>query len=230
MCWSAAWPRVGATGCKTVGFAFGGSNPPPATSCGNGPLAADLRLRGPFLLRPAGCHVVALWTAGLRCPRTYSGRRPATRTVGFHGRPRTKAASTDEPRTGAACGLASVAERSVQVSAHGCQGQGACTGIPARKVTYRRPGAGSTEMIARLVAAPGCAPVAVYLSGTCGVPGRVPGGRGQAHQAQIADLARLAIARDEPCAVRRRPSSGWPGWVEYSLIPASCCPSALGPT
>jgi hypothetical protein len=44
-----------------------------------------------------------------------------------------------------------------------------------------RPGAG-TEMIARLVSAPGCAPVAVYLSGTCRVPGRVPGGRGRAHQ------------------------------------------------
>jgi hypothetical protein len=40
------------------------------------------------------CHLVALWTAVSRCPRTYSGRRPAARTVGvhrrlFHGRPRT---------------------------------------------------------------------------------------------------------------------------------------------
>jgi hypothetical protein len=68
--------------CKTVGFAFGGSNPPPATTCGNGPLAADLRLCGPFLLRLAMCHLVALWTAVLRCPRTYSGRRPVGRTVG----------------------------------------------------------------------------------------------------------------------------------------------------
>jgi hypothetical protein len=35
--------------CKTVGFAFGGSNPPPATTCVNGLLAADTRLCGPFL-------------------------------------------------------------------------------------------------------------------------------------------------------------------------------------
>ena len=38
--------------CKTVGYAFGGSNPPPATSCENGPLAANCRLCGPFCLVP----------------------------------------------------------------------------------------------------------------------------------------------------------------------------------
>ena len=38
--------------CKTVGYAFGGSNPPPATTCENGPLAADLRLCGPFCFVP----------------------------------------------------------------------------------------------------------------------------------------------------------------------------------
>jgi hypothetical protein len=53
--------------------------------------------------------------------------------------------------------LASVAERSVQLSAHRCHGLGAWLGIPVRNVTYRRrPGAG-TEMIAGLVSALGCA-------------------------------------------------------------------------
>jgi hypothetical protein len=40
------------------------------------------------------CHCVAVWTGVSRCPRTYSGRRPAARTVGvhrrlFHGQPQT---------------------------------------------------------------------------------------------------------------------------------------------
>jgi hypothetical protein len=50
-----------------------------------------LALAGVFLLCPVACHLVALWTAMLRCPRTGVG---ATRTVGmhrrlFHGRART---------------------------------------------------------------------------------------------------------------------------------------------
>ena len=101
-----------------------------------------MRLCGPLLLGPAMCHLVALCTGVLRCPRTYSGRRPATRTVGvtvgFHGRPRTE---SPRPRTShgrAACGLASVAERSVQLSAHRCHGLGAWLGTPVRNVTYRR--------------------------------------------------------------------------------------------
>src|SRR5258705_2656537 len=36
--------------CKTVGSAYVGSNPTPATTCGNGPLAADTRPAGRFLL------------------------------------------------------------------------------------------------------------------------------------------------------------------------------------
>ena len=56
----------------------------PATTCENGPLAANSRASGPFLLCPVMCHLVALWTAVSRCPRTYSGRRPAARTVGVH--------------------------------------------------------------------------------------------------------------------------------------------------
>src|SRR5882724_7995016 len=42
------WPK-GAV-CKTVGSAYVGSNPTPATTCGNGPLAADTRPAGRFLL------------------------------------------------------------------------------------------------------------------------------------------------------------------------------------
>src|SRR5262249_45230194 len=66
------WPK-GAV-CKTVGSAYVGSNPTPATTCGNGPLAVNSRAGGPFLLGPRVCHLVALWTVMLRCPRTHSGR------------------------------------------------------------------------------------------------------------------------------------------------------------
>src|ERR1035441_7564976 len=37
--------------CKTVGSAYVGSNPTPATTCANGPLTANSRVGGPFLLR-----------------------------------------------------------------------------------------------------------------------------------------------------------------------------------
>ena len=85
----------GETVCKTVGSAYVGSNPTPATTCENGPLAGNSRLCGPFLLCPVVCHLVALRAGVSRCPRTYSGRRfGAAITVGahrrlFHGRPRT---------------------------------------------------------------------------------------------------------------------------------------------
>jgi hypothetical protein len=48
--------------------------PTPATTCGNGPLAANSRASGAFLLCPGVCHLVALWTVALRGPRTHSGR------------------------------------------------------------------------------------------------------------------------------------------------------------
>jgi hypothetical protein len=48
-----ARPRLGGAGCETVDSAYVGSNPTPATRCGNGPLAADLRLRGPFAFIPS---------------------------------------------------------------------------------------------------------------------------------------------------------------------------------
>ena len=58
---SAAYGSRGRTEvCKTVGSAYVGSNPTPATTCENGPLPGNSRLRGPFLLCPAMCHLVAL--------------------------------------------------------------------------------------------------------------------------------------------------------------------------
>src|SRR6266436_1156150 len=60
--------------CKTVGSAYVGSNPTPATTCENGPLARNSRLCGPFLLCPVVCHLVSLRSGVSRCPRTYSGR------------------------------------------------------------------------------------------------------------------------------------------------------------
>jgi hypothetical protein len=47
-------------GCKTVGSAYVGSNPTPATTCVNGPLAANSRAGGPFLLGPGVCHLAVL--------------------------------------------------------------------------------------------------------------------------------------------------------------------------
>ena len=56
--------------CKTVGSAYVGSNPTPATTCENGPLPGNSRLRGPFFSVP--------WCVTLsRC-------RPSCR--GVHGR------------------------------------------------------------------------------------------------------------------------------------------------
>jgi len=44
----------------TVGSAYVGSNPTPATTCENAPLAANSRAGGAFLLCPFMCHLVAL--------------------------------------------------------------------------------------------------------------------------------------------------------------------------
>ena len=106
------WPK-GAV-CKTVGSAYVGSNPTPATTCENGPLAGNSRLCGPFLLCPVACHLVALRGGVSRCPRTYSGRDSCPITVGahrrlFHGRPRTGRAGGVFP------GLTRGAESGVQV-------------------------------------------------------------------------------------------------------------------
>src|SRR5580693_8191172 len=103
------WPK-GAV-CKTVGSAYVGSNPTPATTCENGPLAANSRASGPFLLCPVMCHLVALYTAVSRCPRTYSGPRPAARTVGVHRRLSTDSHGQAAPS--ACSGLTCAAESSV---------------------------------------------------------------------------------------------------------------------
>src|SRR6266568_8158590 len=69
-----AW-RGGAV-CKTVGSAYVGSNPTPATTCENGPLAAETRPGGPF----PSCHAMyqhaSLWVDAWQCARTYGVQRP----------------------------------------------------------------------------------------------------------------------------------------------------------
>src|ERR1700750_3388846 len=86
-----AW--CGGAVCKTVGSAYVGSNPTPATTCGNGPLAAETRPGGRFLLVTpciAACHRQSTRcgghghiAAGGRGARTVSAHRRL-----FHGRPR----------------------------------------------------------------------------------------------------------------------------------------------
>ena len=79
-------------GCKTVGSAYVGTNPTPATTCRNGPLAGISRLCGPFLLCPMVCHLVALraavsrWSGSggaLLRPRPLTTRRATHRGTGL---------------------------------------------------------------------------------------------------------------------------------------------------
>ena len=81
--------------CKTVGSAYVGSNPTPATTCGNGPLAAETRLAGRFLLVApciAMCHCESICRGvhGRIADGVRAGRAVGV-TVGF---PRT---ATDRP-------------------------------------------------------------------------------------------------------------------------------------
>jgi hypothetical protein len=111
-------------GRKTVGLAYDGSNPSPATTCGNAPLAADSRLRGAFLRGLSVGHHVSLWTMVLRCPRTHSGpvrRRSATSGAclhgwaepsAFHGPPRTGGWGRFTPTVRWPCRPASAGARS----------------------------------------------------------------------------------------------------------------------
>src|ERR1035438_4985851 len=46
--------------CKTVGLAYVGSNPTPATTCENGPWPGHTRARGPPCCSPTVCHDVPL--------------------------------------------------------------------------------------------------------------------------------------------------------------------------
>jgi hypothetical protein len=129
------WPK-GAV-CKTVGSAYVGSNPTPATTCENGPLAGNSRLSGPFLLCPVVCHLVALRAAVSRCPRTYSGRDSCPITVGahrrlFHGRPRTgRAGGMFRLYTRRSAGWWHLGDRDDGVSAAGNAGLDACSPHPA---------------------------------------------------------------------------------------------------
>src|SRR5271165_7355486 len=76
---------MGAEYCKTVGSAYVGSNPTPATTCENGPLAAETRPGGPF----PSCHAMyqgaSLWVDAWRCARTYGVQRPG-KTSGAYNR------------------------------------------------------------------------------------------------------------------------------------------------
>ena len=71
--------------CKTVGSAYVGSNPTPATTCENGPRAAETRPGGSF----SPCHGmyqrVSRWVDARQWLRTYSGQRPAE-TSGAYNR------------------------------------------------------------------------------------------------------------------------------------------------
>ena len=71
--------------CKTVGSAYVGSNPTPATTCENGPLAAETRPGGPF----SSCHAVyqgvSLRVDAWQCARTYGVQRPGE-TSGAYNR------------------------------------------------------------------------------------------------------------------------------------------------
>ena len=76
--------------CKTVGSAYVGSNPTPATTTPattseNGPLAAETRPGGPFPSRHDVYQYVSLWVDAWQCARTYGVQRPG-RTSGAYNR------------------------------------------------------------------------------------------------------------------------------------------------
>ena len=66
--------------CKTVGSAYVGSNPTPdttpATTCENGPLAAETQPGGPFSSRHAMYQGASPWVDAWQCARTYGVQRP----------------------------------------------------------------------------------------------------------------------------------------------------------
>ncbi len=109
-CHSAAFAQVrchamgrGVAVCKTVGSAYVGSNPTPATTCENGPLAAETRPGGPFPSRHAMYQGESLWVDAWQCARTYGVQRPG-KTSGAYNRSlsRTASALSCYPGTGLA--------------------------------------------------------------------------------------------------------------------------------
>jgi len=113
--------------CKTVGSAYVGSKPTPATTCGNGPLAADTRQAGRFLLvtpcivvrhrESMRCGVHGRITDGVHAIRTVGAHRRL-----FHGR----------PRTGRAGGVFPGLTRGAESGVHPCVPAGALGGFPGR--------------------------------------------------------------------------------------------------
>src|SRR3982074_1389864 len=65
----------GGTVCKTVGLAYVGSNPTPATTCEKGPLAAETRPTGPFPSCQAMYQRVSPWVDVAQWLRTYGVQR-----------------------------------------------------------------------------------------------------------------------------------------------------------
>jgi len=113
--------------CKTVGSAYVGSNPTPATTCENGPLAADTRQAGRFLL-VTPCIVVR-HRESMRCGvhgRIADGVH-AIRTVGAHRR-----LFRGRPRTGRAGGVFPGLTRGAESGVHPCVPAGALGGFPGR--------------------------------------------------------------------------------------------------
>ena len=66
----------GSAHCKTVGSAYVGSNPTPATTCENGPLAANSRASGPFPSCPVVYQGASLRVDAWQCARTNGVQRP----------------------------------------------------------------------------------------------------------------------------------------------------------
>src|SRR5438552_4381726 len=92
------WPK-GAV-CKTVGSAYVGSNPTPATTSENGPLAAETRPGGPFPSRHDVYQYVSLWVDAWQCARTYGVQRPG-RTSGAYNRSLCRSAPILSPHASA---------------------------------------------------------------------------------------------------------------------------------
>jgi hypothetical protein len=88
--------------CKTVGSAYVGSNPTPATTCENGPLAAETRPGGPF----SSCHAMyqgaSLRVDAWQCARTYGVQRPG-KTSGACNRSLCGSSAADHAENATAC-------------------------------------------------------------------------------------------------------------------------------
>ena len=114
--------------CKTVGSAYVGSNPAPATTCGNGPSAAETRPGGRFLF-VTPCIVVR-HRESMHCGvhGSIADGGHAIRTVGahsrlFHGR----------PRTGRAGGVFPGLTRGAESGVHPCVPAGAPGWFPGTR-------------------------------------------------------------------------------------------------